>query len=249
MDTADILGLLHPAIAVAFVFPLIGMVASLAWQTRQRRVKAEHKEKTNIPAIVGSEHLKLGNWLTASVVGVALLGLAYAVFAKMIKNQTWTQEPLRVGFVLAMFAVTIASLVLLYQAKARLWRGIFATLTGMGLIIIGCQPEVFRRGYEWFTSHYYYGIAAALLMIFSKAVVQDIYQDRAKRWRRAHGVLNVIALLLFIGQGWTGARDLLEIPLNWQTPYVEQLYINQCNAQPCIVQPAPPEENAEPPAE
>ena len=40
------------------------------------------------------------------------------------------------------------------------------------------------------------------------------------RWRRLHIALKMIALLLFIGQGLTGTRDLLEIPLSWQEPTV-----------------------------
>ncbi|HEY9639371.1 MAG TPA: DUF4079 domain-containing protein, partial [Coleofasciculaceae cyanobacterium] len=95
---------------------------------------------------------------------------------------------------------------------------------------------------EWFVSHYHYGMLAALLMIFSLAIFPDIYQDRTNRWRKVHVFLNGFALLLFIGQGFTGTRDLLEIPLNWQTPYIEQLYINNCQPPSppgaCTVQPA-----------
>jgi len=69
----------------------------------------------------------------------------------------------------------------------------------MGLIILGSQPEIYRRDNEWFVSHYYYGITAAFLMIFSVAIVQDIYQDKQNRWRIAHIILNCFALLLFIG--------------------------------------------------
>jgi hypothetical protein len=43
-----------------------------------------------------------------------------------------------------------------------------------------------------------------------------------------HIFLNCLALLLFVGQGVTGTRDLLEIPLSWQNPYIEQLYIQNC---------------------
>lgn len=100
--------------------------------------------------------------------------------------------------------------------------GNFATLTGAGLVILGCQDGVFRRTNEWYWSHYYIGITAALLMIFSLAIVQDIYQDKSNRWRIVHTILNCIALLLFIGQGMTGTRDLLEIPLSWQEPYIYQ---------------------------
>jgi hypothetical protein len=49
-------------------------------------------------------------------------------------------------------------------------------------------------------------------MLFSLAIVNDIYRDKTNFWRNTHIVLNCLALLLFIGQGITGARDLLEIP-------------------------------------
>jgi Protein of unknown function (DUF4079) len=67
-------------------------------------------------------------------------------------------------------------------------------------------------------------MVAALLMVFSLAIVRDIYADRANRWRTTHVVLNCVALLLFVGQGLTGTRDLLEIPLSWQ-----ESTIYQCN--------------------
>nr|WP_322744216.1 MULTISPECIES: hypothetical protein [unclassified Coleofasciculus] len=31
-----------------------------------------------------------------------------------------------------------------------MWRGIFATLTGAGLVILGSQDGVFRRTNEWY---------------------------------------------------------------------------------------------------
>lgn len=234
MNSEDIIGLIHPTLAVAFVFPLIGIVVNYAWQTRQRRLQAKENGKSKIPPNVGSEHVKLGRWLSNSVVGVALIGLAYPLFTKMAKNQVWTQDSFRAWFVVLMFAVTIGSLVILNRARTRLWRGIFATLTGMGLIILGSQPEIYRRGEifdftnkqwfvgEWYISHYYYGITAAMLMIFSLAIIPDIYKDRTNRWRVAHIVLNCVAVLLFVGQGMTGTRDLLEIPLSWQAQHLDK---------------------------
>ncbi|OLP16948.1 hypothetical protein BST81_18345 [Leptolyngbya sp. 'hensonii'] len=231
MDIKDTLGLLHPAIAVLVIYPLIGIVLNRALQVRQRRLEQASAGKSNVPPVVGKEHVQIGRWLSGAVVGLALLGLAHPILFKMLKAQAWTTNPMRVMFVVIMFVATIASLVMLYSARSKLWRGVFATLTGMGLILIGSQPEIFRRGelqdlfkpgvaQEVFTSHYYIGIGAALLMVFSLATVQDIYQDRQNRWRNAHIILNSIALLLFIGQGITGARDLLEIPLSWQEPAV-----------------------------
>lgn len=218
MGIKEFTGLIHPALAVAFVFPLIGMVVYLSMQTRGRRLQVENKVKSKIAPTAGPDHLRLGRWLTTSVVVLTLIGMLQPIATKMIEKNAWTDEPRRVVFVAIMFVLTSGSLALLYQAKLKAWRATFASLTGMGLVIIGCQPEIFRRGFEWYTSHYYYGISAALLMILSLAVVSDIYQDKQKRWRRAHAFLNMIATLLFIGQGFTGARDLFEIGLYTPPP-------------------------------
>jgi hypothetical protein len=48
-------------------------------------------------------------------------------------------------------------------------------------------------------------------MVFSLAIVEDIYKDKSNRWRNFHIILNCVALLLFVGQGFTGSRDLFEI--------------------------------------
>jgi drug/metabolite transporter (DMT)-like permease len=251
MNAYDLTSLIHTTLAVAFVFPLIGVVSYFAWQTRQRRLQTGDRPKSKIPPSVGGEHVKLGRWLTASVVIVALIGLAHPIFWTMSANQTWTANPFQAFFIVAIFVGTLLSLALLFKARTRLWRGIFASLTGMGLVILGFQEGVFRRDFEWYVSHYYYGVAAAMLMLFAQAIAPDIYQDRQNRWRTVHIVLNSIALLLFIGQGFTGTRDLLEIPLAWQRPYVEQLYWYDCrNApadNPCAVQPpAAPEQEPAP---
>ena len=256
MDAKDFAVLLHPFLAIGVVFPLLGVVVHYATQTRNRRLKLQEggaDGKTKIPPTVGAEHLKLGRLLSNSVVILALIGLASPIFSEFAEKQTWNQEGLRVGFVGLMFGLAIACLVILNRARASLWRGVFATLTGMALILLGSQPEIYRNGElmnafqhpeVWMsilTSHYYIGITAAMLMIFSLAIFPDIYQDRSQRWRKVHVVLNSFAFLLFIGQGFTGVRDLIDIPPTWQKPYVEQLYINNCQPPQapgaCVVQP------------
>lgn len=218
MNAKDFLALVHPAIAVFFVFPIIGIVTHMAWQTRQRRLHPQEKGK-KIPPVVGREHVQYGKWLTGAVVGVTLLSLAYSIF---LKSPLFEQPPFQIGFIIALFAFTIASLVLLYRVQPNqpLWRAVFATLTSTGLIVLGAQDGVFRRTNEWYISHYYYGIAVAILMVVALAIVPEIYKH--KGWRIAHIVLNCLALLLFVGQGFTGTRDLLEIPLSWQQPYLYQ---------------------------
>jgi MFS family permease len=239
MEFRDVILLLHPVIAVVVVFPLIGIVVNRALQTRQRRLQTASGMKSKIPPSAGQEHVQLGRWLTGAVVGIVLLGLANDVFNNIIDTKVWEQNSVKVMLIITLFGVAIASLALLYRAKMRLWRGVFATLAGMSLVVLGCQDGIYRRTNQWYVSHYYYGITAALLMIFSLAILREIYQDKTNRWRTVHIVLNSIALLIFFGQGITGTQALLEVPLAWQEPYVNKLYEQQCDKKPCTVQAAP----------
>ena len=131
----------------------------------------------------------------------------------------------------------IASLYLLYQAKQKNWRAIFATFTGIALVVLGCQDGIYRKTDRWYTSHYYYGLTSALLMIISLSILPEIYKDKTNRWRKIHITISSLALLLFIGQGITGTRSLLEVPLTWQEHYINMLYEQKCDAKPCTIQP------------
>ena len=211
--------LIHPFFAVIGVFPLVGIVSYFAWETRQRRLQVKTGEKTKIAPSVGKTHVNIGKLLSTAVVIVTLIGLAQPIITKnILKEQLWQTNFLQFIFLVLMFIFTIASFILLFRGTVKLWRGIFATLSGMGVVILGCQDGVFRRGNEWFWSHYYYGVIVCLLMIFSVAIIDDIYRDKSHKWRNIHIILNCLALLLFIGQGITGSRDLFEICLYTPPP-------------------------------
>ncbi|WP_013324352.1 DUF4079 domain-containing protein [Gloeothece verrucosa] len=218
MKPEDLLLIIHPAIAVVSVFPLVGIVTYFAWQTRQRRLQTLQGDKSKIPATVGRNHLKIGKWLSTVVIIVTLLGLAYPIGKNIISNKLWVANPFQVVFILLMYGLTIISVVFLLRAQQKHWRAIFAILAGMAIVVLGCQDGVFRRTNEWYWSHYYYGITVALLMIFSLAIIDNIYQDRSNRWRYIHIILNCLALFLFLGQGYTGTRDILEIGFYLRRP-------------------------------
>jgi Protein of unknown function (DUF4079) len=211
MTFSDWLRLVHPLLAVVVIYPLLGVVIYFAWKTRQRRLETKSGVKSKISPQAGLEHVSIGRWLTGTATGVALLGLLHPIVKTIIKKQVWQAAPGQVIFILLMFAATIGSLLFLYRAQSANWRAIFATLTSAGLIILGSQDGVYRREAEWFFSHYYYGITVAILMIVSLAILPEIYRNL--RWRRIHIILNSIALILFLLQGLTGVRDLLEIPV------------------------------------
>ncbi|MEE3716104.1 DUF4079 domain-containing protein [Tumidithrix elongata RA019] len=229
LDLTDLLRLIHPIIAVAIVFPLIGIVVNMAWQTRQRRLETTGGGKSKIPPLVGPEHLKYGRWLAGGVVGLCLLGMLHPSVKYILKNNLLDKEPSQVAILALLFVATIGSLVCLFRARQRLWIVIFTVLASLGVLLLGFQDTVFaRKGFgaifrldnEWFWSHFYFGMAATLLMIFSLAIIQDIYRDRSNRWRTVHVILNCFALLLFLAQAFTGTRDLLSIPFSWQEPYI-----------------------------
>ncbi|MEH1929328.1 DUF4079 domain-containing protein [Nostoc sp.] len=237
MEFRDAILLLHPAIAVLVVFPLIGVIVNRALQVRQRRLQTLAIGKSKIPATVGQEHTQLGRWLTGAVVGIVLIAFANDIFGNILENHLWMKAPFKVVFLGLLFVAAIASLYLLYQAKQKNWRAIFATLTGMGLVVLGCQDGIYRKTDQWYTSHYYYGLTSALLMIISLSILPEIYKDKTNRWRKVHITISSLALLLFIGQGITGTRALLEVPLTWQERYINMLYEQKCDTKSCIIQP------------
>jgi drug/metabolite transporter (DMT)-like permease len=225
----DFWRLTHPTIAVLWVFPLLGIVVRMAWQTRQRRQAIAHGANSTVPATAGREHVQIGRWLATSVIGLELLGISQPMLKHVLKQNLLQTQPLRLVLIFLFYVVTIASLVLLYKAQARLWRWLFAGLTGLGVILLSFQDlwllqaandVIYRRKEELLFSHFYIGVTVTLLMIFAVAIQQEIYRDRTHRWRTVHIVANCLALVLFVAQGWTGIRDLLEIPLSWQEPAV-----------------------------
>jgi hypothetical protein len=236
MGLQDVFLLLHPAIAILVVFPFLGIVVHRATQVRSRRLQTTPNQKSTIPPSVGQEHVQIGQWLSMSVVGVTLVAFAHDIFSNAIETRLWQTNPFLISFVVLLFAATISSLWLLSRARQPLGRALFATLTGAGLIILGCQDGIYRQTEKWYVSHFYYGITASLLMIFSLAIVQNIYKDRKNHWRKIHILLNIIVLFLFLGQGITGTQALLEIPLGWQKSYVQQLYEQHCDIHPCAIQ-------------
>ncbi len=153
MDRDTIL-LLHPFIAVIVVFPLIGIVVNRALQTRQRRLQVSTGAKSAIPPSAGPEHAQLGRWLTGSVVGIVLIAFAVDVFGHIVDKQVWVKNPFQVILISLVFIAAIASLALLYRAKTRFWRSVFAILTSVALILLGSQDGVYRNDAQWYISHY-----------------------------------------------------------------------------------------------
>jgi hypothetical protein len=214
MTTIDWLWLLHPALAVVLIYPLLGVVLRLAWQTRQRRLN-----QVKAPVTSGAEHADLGRWLAMGVVLIQLVAITVVILTK----QPLALDGPRAGLLGLVLAGTLIALAALWQVRQAVYRASFALLAWFGLMGLGMQPEVWRLSDNpldpaFWQSHFWGGIGLSGLMLFSVAARPEIL--RRASWRRLHITANALATLIFMAQGITGPRDLLEIPLSWQKPAI-----------------------------
>lgn len=214
LSIKDAMLLLHPIVAIVILFPLLGIVVDRAVLVRYRRQEIRDGGDSQITPSVGAEHAHWGKYLAYTVLIIALLGMLRPTFSYILNAEIWQEDPVRVGFIVLIYIGTIATFICLDRSIQRHWRAIFATLTSMGLIVLGFQDGVSRHDAQWFVSHFYYGLGATILMICALAIFPEIYNDRTNRWRNLHIVLNCVALLFFIMQAVTGTKDLLELSLS-----------------------------------
>lgn len=215
LDTKDWLWILHPALAVAVVYPLLGIVARLGLQTRERRV-----EGAKLPPSTGRDHSDLGRWLALAVVTIVLVAVA-VVIATATPWAEFRGGAGRAIQLLLVLAGSATALAALWWAHAKGLRLAFALITWLGVLTLGAQPEVYRRSdnplqADFWGSHYWSGMAVVGLMLFSLGARPEILRE--PRWRRIHLIASGLAAVLFVGQAISGTRDLLEIPLQWQKP-------------------------------
>ncbi|QNJ31061.1 putative conserved membrane protein [Synechococcus sp. PROS-9-1] len=227
MAGVDWLWILHPFLAVVLVYPLVGVVVRLAIQTRARRLQNQ-----KLPVTVGRDHSDLGRWLAAAVVLLVLIALSVVIGTKAPLVQFEGGLARAIQLLLVLFG-TIVSLLALWRCTRPGMRLAFSLITWAGVLGLGAQPEVWRLSDNPFTpafwqSHYWAGVGVTGLMLFSLGARAEILRDI--RIRRLHVTANVLAALLFLTQGLTGTRDLLEIPLRWQK---STIYRCDFNAKTC----------------
>ena len=231
MQAIDWLWIIHPFLAVTLIYPLIGVVARLGLQTRQRRV-----EQAKLPPSTGRDHSDLGQWLAAAVVVIVLIALAVVIGSKGLSSDGGRGATALTPLLLAWLG-SISALIALMRVRGAALRLSFSLITWLGLLSLGAQPEVFRLSDNplqpaFWQSHYWGGVMVCGLMIFNLAARPEILNHRS--WRRVHIAANVLAAILFICQGLSGTRDLLEIPLSWQQPFLSQCNWSEatCTDQP-----------------
>jgi hypothetical protein len=156
------------------------------------------------------------------VVLLVLVALTVVIVTKQ-PAEGFDGGPGRALQLLLVLVGTVVSLLALWRVKAKGYRLVFALLTWAGVLGLGAQKEVWRLSDnplspEFWQSHYWAGVGVVGLMIFSLAARPEILKDL--RWRRIHLIASILAAVLFVAQGITGSRDLLEIPLSWQKPTI-----------------------------
>ncbi|MFM1811573.1 MAG: hypothetical protein RLZZ336_511 [Cyanobacteriota bacterium] len=229
MTGIDWLALVHPALVILFVYPVIGATVHLGILVRERRLGI-----TQQPARVTAEHSDHGRWLTAGVVVAVLIALLYAFLSTFsAAPATFAGGVPRLALLGLVAAGALVSLVALWRVRRPLWRAIFALLCWAALLGLGSQGEIWRlsdnplTGAFW-SSHYWAGMLLTGLMLGTMAARPEI--QRSLRLRRLHISAAVLIALLLAVMAITGCRDLLEIPLSWQKPAI---YSCDFNARRC----------------
>jgi hypothetical protein len=195
MQTIDWLWLLHPALAVVLVYPLLGMVLRLAQQTRDRRLtQAKH------PPTVGRDHADVGKLLAGLVVAIVLIAEAVVIATKHPLS-SFEGGGLRLALLLLVLICSGIALAALWRVKRPVYRASFALLCWAGVITLGLQPEVFRLSdspleVAFWQSHFWGGIGLTGLMLCFVACRPEIY--KYLRWRRLHVSANALATLIFL---------------------------------------------------
>ena len=161
-------------------------------------------------------------WLAVGVVLLVLIALTVVIATKAPPADFSGGAGRAIQLSIVLLG-TGGSLVALWRSKAAALRLSFSLITWVGVLTLGAQPEVWRLSDDplspaFWQSHYWAGVAVTGLMLFSLAARPEILRDL--RLRRLHVTASVLAALLFVMQGITGTRDLLEIPLSWQKPAV-----------------------------
>lgn len=218
MTALDWLALLHPVLIILFVYPVVGATIRLGILVREKRLGI-----TRQPDLVPVEHAAHGAWVTGGVVVAVLIALLYSLLAHGWSSGAPVSALPRLVLMGLVAAGTLVALLALLRVRRAALRASFALLCWAGLLGLGSQPEIWRlsdnplTGGFW-SSHYWSGVLLSGLLLFTTAARPEI--TRIPRLRRLHLLLNLLVMVLLAVQAITGSRDLLQMPLSWQTPAI-----------------------------
>jgi hypothetical protein len=204
LSAGEWLILLHPALMILFVYPVVGATIRLGILVREKRL-----DLNPIAATVPAEHVDHGRWVTTgSVVAVILAVLALRVH----DGVTVVTAPI--------FALIVGSLggcLLLWRARRPTARASAAFLSWGALAWLVAPPPlvappVAAGAGPWervWGDHGSSGVLLAGLLLFAMAAAPEIRSSPP--WRRVHTGAAILTALLLAVQAISGSRDLLTL--------------------------------------
>lgn len=208
----DWLLLLHPALMILFVYPVVGATIRLGILVRERRL-----DLNPIAATVPAEHVDHGRWVTSGAVLASLLALA----ANLMRTRAsggiagGTAGGGGSASMVALVALTLAGCLALWRVRGARARAFCALLSAAGLAFLAVQPPLWFQGVSPWTrlwgSHTWGGLLLVSLLLFAMAAAPEIRSRPA--WRQLHTAAAFLTALLLAVQAISGSRDLMVLGL------------------------------------
>jgi hypothetical protein len=200
LTALDWLGLLHPVLAILFIYPVAGAAIRLGILAREKRTGYN----TALPETVPTEHWQHGRWLVSAMVVASLIAYLESFLRHGADGRS--------GVLLLAGIGTVIALLALWRVQQPALRASFTVLCLAGLLGLGAQPQIERLAdlpwqADFWRSHYWSGLLLTALLLFSLAIRPLISQ--ISRLRRLHVSAMLLACLLFAVVAITGCRDLL----------------------------------------
>lgn len=190
--------LLHPALMILFVYPVVGATIRLGILVRERRL-----DLNPIAATVPVEHVDHGRWVGTGAVVAALLALA----ANLVHGGA--AAPSAAVVVLAFLA--LGGCLALWRVRRAGVRAGCALLSWGALAALVAEPPLWFGGVSpWsrpWSSHAAAGLLLIALLLAAMAAAPEIRSRPG--WRRGHMAGALLAALLLAMQAISGGRDLL----------------------------------------
>lgn len=205
MSATDWWALLHPALMILFVYPVVGATIHLGILVREKRLGI-----TEQPDRVPLEHADHGRWLCT--------GTVVAVLAALLWSHAQAALPLAQHAALLLLALgCLGSVLALWRLRTAALRAASALFCWLALLVLGLQPGVVRLNDNPFTaafwqSHFWAGWLLCGLLLLSTSARPEL--QRSLVWRRWHVAAAGLTALLLAMLAISGCRDLLAMTIS-----------------------------------
>jgi len=209
MTALDWLALLHPALMILFVYPVVGATIRLGILVRERRLQINP-----LPPTVPVEHTDHGRWVTTGTVVAVLIALIWSFLERQGAGLPFPGGNERLVRLLAFGGASLAACGALWRLRRPGRRAGAALVAWGGLLLLGLQPEIWRLADSplqpaFWSSHFWSGWLLIGLLLFAMAAAPEIAHRPALR--RLHVAAAFLMAVLLAVQAITGCRDLVSL--------------------------------------